>query len=106
MSLAVLVAFAVANLHLVGMGVMTIGLCANLLVIAVNEGMPVRPRALVAADVVSATDVDHLDMRGARHLERSSDLLMVLADILPIRAQVVSFGDLIIAGATVDVIAH
>jgi hypothetical protein len=50
---ACLLAFTTANMHLIGMGVLTVGLAANVLVIAVNGGMPVRPRALVAADVAA-----------------------------------------------------
>ena len=105
-SLAALVAFAIANLHLVGMGVMTIGLGLNLLAILANGGMPVSARALVAADVVPAADVGNVDLRGARHLERPSDSIRVLGDIIPMGQQVVSFGDLIIGVATADVIAH
>ena len=105
-SLAGLVAFSIANLHLTGMGVMTIGLGLNLFAIMVNGGMPVSARALVAADVVPAAEVAHVELRGARHLERPSDSIVVLGDIIPMGRQVVSFGDLIIAVATADVIAH
>lgn len=105
-SLAGLVAFSIANLHLTGMGVMTIGLGVNLFAIMVNGGMPVSARALVAAKVVTADEVARVELRGARHLERPSDSIVVLGDIIPMRRQVVSFGDLIIAVATADVIAH
>ena len=105
-SLAALVAFSITNLHLTGMGVMTIGLSLNLFAIMVNGGMPVRARALVAADVVPAADAAQVELQGARHLERASDSIVVLGDIIPMRQQVVSFGDLIIAVATADVIAH
>jgi hypothetical protein len=100
------VTFSVANLHLIGMGVMTIGLALNLFAIIVNGGMPVSPRALVAAKVVAADEVAQIELRGPRHLERASDATRVLGDIIPMRGQVVSFGDLIIAVATADVIAH
>jgi hypothetical protein len=105
-SLAGLVAFSIANLHLTGMGVMTIGLGANMFAIMLNGGMPVSARALVAADIVRAADVAHVELRGARHLERGSDSIVVLGDIIPMGQQVVSYGDLIIAVATADVIAH
>ena len=105
-SLAGLVAFSVANLHLTGMGVMTTGLAINLFAIMVNGGMPVSAHALVAAKVVAADEVAHVELQGARHIERPSDSIVVLGDIIPMRRQVVSFGDLIIAVATVDVIAH
>ena len=105
-SFAGLIAFSIANLHLTGMGVMTIGLGVNLFAIMLNGGMPVSARALVAADVVPAADVHQIELRGARHLERSSDSIKVLGDIIPMGRQVISFGDLIIAVATADVIAH
>lgn len=100
-ALALLVAFAISNLHLTGMGVMTVGLCANLLVMMMNGGMPVSARALRAAGI--ATDGD---LAGARHVEGSNDDLTVLGDIIPLNGLVVSYGDLIIAVATADVIAH
>ena len=100
-ALSALVAFAVANLHLTGMGVMTIGLSTNLLIIMMNGGMPVSERALRAANLPSSSELN-----GARHVERSNDELTVLGDIIPLNGQVVSYGDLIIAMATADVVAH
>jgi hypothetical protein len=105
-SFASLIAFTVGNLHLTGMGVMTIGLSVNLFVILVNGGMPVSARALVAAKVVPAAEVAQIELQGPRHLERPGDAMRVLGDIIPMRRQVVSFGDLFIAVATADVIAH
>lgn len=105
-SLGALVAFAVANLHLAGMGVLTIGLCMNLLMILENGGMPVRPRSLVVAGVVESDQLDAIQLRGPRHLERASDELTAFGDIIPMPGHVVSYGDLIIAVATVDVIVH
>jgi hypothetical protein len=105
-SLVALVAFGVANLHLTGMGVMTIGLGLNLFALMVNGGMPVSTRALVAADIVPAADVASVQLSGPRHVERSNDAIKVIGDIIPLGHQVVSFGDLIIAVATVDVVAH
>ena len=100
-ALALLVAFASANLHLTGMGVLTIGLSVNLLVMLMNGGMPVSARALRAAGLQDA-----VELRGARHVERSSDDLTILGDIIPVGGQVVSYGDMIIAIATADVIVH
>ena len=107
-SLVLLLWFALANLHLTGMGVMAVGLCANVVPIVVNQGMPVRAEALVHADVARADDVGSIELSGGRHLERPSDDFVVLADIIPVPAagQVVSFGDLIIFVATIDVIVH
>lgn len=105
-ALVVLVAFAVLNLHLTGMGVLTIGLCTNLVVMGANAGMPVSPRALVAADIVDAGQVEKLELIGPRHVERTGDTLLFLGDIIPMQQQVVSFGDLVIAVAAADVIAQ
>jgi Family of unknown function (DUF5317) len=105
-SLALLLAFSITNLHLTGMGVMSVGLGLNSFVILVNGGMTVSPHALVAADVVQAQDIGAVELRGARHLERPTDSFVVLGDIIPMGQQAVSFGDLIIAVATADVITH
>lgn len=105
-ALALLTTFALANLHLAGMGVMTIGLMANLLVVCANYGMPVSPHALVAAGVVSADEVPAVALDGPRHLERPGDVLHGLGDIIPAHGRVLSFGDLIITIAMVDVIAN
>jgi len=99
-ALSLLVGFALANLHLTGMGVMAIGLGLNLLVMLMNGGMPVSARAVRAADVPAG------ELHGARHVEKSGDGFTVLGDIIPVGGQVVSYGDLIIAIATADVIAH
>jgi len=62
--------------------------------------MPVSARALEAADVPAG------ELHGARHAEGSNDELTILGDIIPVGGQVVSYGDLIIAVATADVIAN
>jgi hypothetical protein len=105
---ACLIAFALANMHLVGMGVLTVGLASNVFVIAINGGMPVRTRALVAAEVIEERDVQGLELNGPRHVERSSDHLVELGDIIPvpIAHEVVSFGDLILLVALSDIAAH
>jgi hypothetical protein len=105
---ACLLAFTVANMHLVGMGVLTVGLAANVFVMAINGGMPVRTRALVAADVIEEHEVEGLDLSGPRHVERSGDHLVELGDIIPVPVvdEVVSFGDLILLVALADVAAH
>jgi hypothetical protein len=105
---ACLIAFALANMHLVGMGVLTVGLASNVFVIAINGGMPVRTRALVAAEVIEERDVQGVELNGPRHVERSSDHLVELGDIIPvpIAHEVVSFGDLILLVALSDIAAH
>jgi hypothetical protein len=105
---ACLLAFAAFNMHLVGMGVLIVGLGANVFVIALNGGMPVRASALVAADVIDQDEVEGLDLSGPRHVERPRDRLVELGDIIPVPVvnQVVSFGDLILLVALSDVAAH
>ena len=105
---ACLLAFAAANMHLVGMGVLTVGLAANVFVMALNGGMPVRTDALVAADVIDEHEVEAVELRGPRHVERGRDRLVELGDIIPVPVvkEVVSFGDLILLVALTDVAAH
>jgi hypothetical protein len=107
-SYALLVAFAVVNLRLVGMGLVTLGLAANLLVIAVNGGMPVRGSSIVAAHGASPAQVPRLHFGTKRHLEGPADHLTVLADVIPVPQAnaVVSFGDLVIAIGIADVLFH
>src|SRR6266508_399899 len=56
-----LVAFSSRNLHMAGMGVLTVGLGLNLLAILVNAGMPVRPEAMVSAGLVSEAETGQID---------------------------------------------
>ncbi len=53
LSLALLLAFAIANRNITGIAVIGVGLAANLASVLLNGGMPVRPEALVAAGVAS-----------------------------------------------------
>ena len=96
-SLALLTGFAVVNRHIVGMGVLAIGLGCNLLAVVLHTGMPVRPSALVAAGVVPAEDLIHADLGAGRRFERTGDLLPQLGDIIPVElfGAAMSFGDLI-----------
>lgn len=100
-----LIAFAVANLRLVGMPVVLVGLVLNMAVIVANGGMPVRVEALVAAGIVEADEVSAVDLGPKRHLEEEADVLAVLGDVLPVAPlrEVISFGDLILAAGVADV---
>ena len=101
-----LLAFAIANIRLVGMPVVLVGLLCNLAVISANGGMPVRADAIVAAHVAEREALDTLDFGAKRHLEQDDDVLTFLGDIIPVRPtrEVVSFGDLILAIGIADVI--
>lgn len=105
-SLAVLLAFVAANAHLTGVVVIGCGLLLNLVALVVNNGMPVRGDALVAAGVAEASELDTLSFAGPRHLETSTDVLGVLGDVVPIplAGEVVSFGDLIIVVGAADAV--
>ena len=96
-SLALLTGFAVVNRHIVGMGVLAIGLGCNFVAVLLHTGMPVRPSALVEAGVVRAEELAFTDLGAGRRFERTSDLLPQLGDIIPVEqfGAAMSFGDLI-----------
>lgn len=98
--------FAVANIRLVGMPVVFVGLVANLTVISVNGGMPVRESSIVASHAATRPEIAALDFGAKRHLSTSDDTLTALGDIIPVRVtgEVVSFGDLILAFGVANVI--
>lgn len=105
---AALLTFAAHNRHLVGMGIVAIGVAANALVIASNGGMPVRPDAVVAAGIARRSTEPFISYGARHHREGPSDHLDFLADIIPIPAlhEVASFGDVILAVGGADVVAH
>lgn len=106
-SYALLLAFAVRNVHLVGMPVVLVGLVLNALVIGVNGGMPVRGEAILAVDDdLTADDLHELEFGTKRHLEDDGDELTFLGDIVPVPllGQVLSFGDLIMSAGMANVV--
>ena len=104
LSLAVLIAVAYANRHITGIAVVGVGLLVNLLSVAVNGGMPVRPSALVAAGAVS--EGEPITVEDPRHLESPEDPIPVLGDVLPVplTGEVLSFGDLIVIIGAADAV--
>ena len=98
--------FALSNIGLVGMPVVLVGLLANLLVIGLNAGMPVRESSILAAHASTRAEVHSIDFGAKRHLAAPDDRLDVLGDIIPVRPtrEVLSFGDLILAFGVADVI--
>jgi hypothetical protein len=103
---ALTLAAGIANLHLVGMPVVALGLLLNTVVLVANGAMPVRPEALAAAAGTTVDEVAARDL-GARHrLEATGDRLTFLGDVVPVRplGEVVSFGDLIVAVGLTDVV--
>lgn len=97
-----------ANLAVIGAGVVAIGLALNLVPLLIDGAIPVRRGALVQAGVVAATDVGATTFDGPRRLERPDDALAALGDAIPLDplATVVSIGDLVIAVGVTDATAH
>ena len=101
-------AFAGVNLHLAGMTVIAIGIGLNLAPIALNGAMPVRPEALVEAEMVTQEELPRVTLSGARELSDDSTMLAVLGDTFPVRwtNQVVSIGDLIMMVGLADLVSN
>jgi hypothetical protein len=97
-----LFAFAVANLSVTGMWMILVGLTLNAFVVGLNHGMPVGHKALAHAGR------DPGVYAAEHHVQRSSDRLLILGDVVAIRplGEIVSFGDLILAVGLVDVLVH
>lgn len=98
LSLFLLTGFALLNLHLVGMGVLSLGLALNAAVVLVNGAMPVRASAVVRAGIARPGELVFADLGAGRRFEATGDWLPVLGDVLPVDAlgAVLSFGDLIV----------
>jgi hypothetical protein len=105
-----LLGFAIANIRLVGMTLVVIGIAMNIAVIAMNRGMPVRREAVVEAGMFTREEVDHLNLDRKHHLERPGDRPMILADIIPMPIphlrSVLSFGDVVMSVGVADVLVH
>jgi hypothetical protein len=101
-----LTGFAFANVRLVGMPVVIVGLVCNIVVIAANGGMPVRAESILASRAATSDELDTLDFGAKRHLEDERDVIVFLGDIIPVRPtrEVLSFGDLILAFGVADVV--
>jgi hypothetical protein len=106
-SYVLLLAFAAANIRLVGMPVVLVGLVLNLIVIAANSGMPVRADAILTIERNrTPAELENITFGAKRHLEVPGDRLTILGDVLPVRVlhQVLSFGDLVLAVGIGDLI--
>lgn len=98
LSLFLLTGFALLNLHLIGMGVLSTGLALNAAVVLVNGAMPVRASAVVRAGIARPGELVLVDLGAGRRYEEVGDWLPVLGDVIPVPAlgAVMSFGDLIV----------
>ena len=107
-SLVLLLGFVGVNPNVTGVAVIGLGLLLNLVSVVLNDGMPVRGSALVAAGVVDEAELERTTFLGARHLETSADTIPVLGDVLPvplpIAPEVLSFGDLIVVVGAADAV--
>lgn len=95
-SLVLMLAFAGLNWRMAGFVLIAVGLWSNLVVVVVNDGMPVTAAALVASGQTDS--LEDLTPGGRHHLTTPDDELVFLADAIPIPAPVnraVSVGDLV-----------
>jgi hypothetical protein len=101
---ACLACFAGMNWAVTGLTVAGLGLVLNLVGIVINNGVPVRPEALVDSGSVSVAGLPDLALEPPQHLETSADRAPWLGDVIPIDGlhEVVSFGDLIALIGLVD----
>lgn len=111
LSYVVLLVFVAVNFRVPGFPLIGLAFLLNVLVISVNGGMPVSDQALRRAygPGYRETLEDLQRLGGAKHhLERPEDVLVPLADVIPIGApvrQVFSVGDLVLLAGIVWVLA-
>jgi uncharacterized protein DUF5317 len=101
LSYVCLIAFGVANRRLTGMWLIVLGFSLNLLCIGLNHGMPVSRTAL------GSLGMQEPPLGVKHHLERSSDKLVFLGDIIPVPSPVdeaLSFGDMIMTVGVADLL--
>lgn len=98
-SYVLILAFCFVNIGIRGIGLITIGVALNALVIGLNQGMPTRDQPVTTASGRHIKKPIEPDVK--HRAERSSDLLPFLSDIIwlpaPFDEEAISFGDLILA---------
>jgi hypothetical protein len=99
-------AFCLGNLHVPGVPLVTLGLVANALVVAVNGAMPV---SIVAALHAGVPINEIAAGRDARHdIAGVGTSLRPLGDVVPVplpwRAEVVSPGDVLVAAGLAELV--
>jgi hypothetical protein len=104
-SLVAYLAVALRNLHIVGMGVVAVGIMANMIPVLVNGHMPVRPEALVQAELADAGNYDQVQLGTGRELAEENDHLTWLGPVVPVSlvSEVLSWGDLIVMAGLLDI---
>ncbi len=97
-SFTLLMAFALANVRArtPGAWLILVGIALNMIVIGVNGGMPVTREALVRSGQMDTLQLLVEEGGAKHHLAEPDDRLVLLGDVIPIRAvqQAVSIGDL------------
>jgi hypothetical protein len=102
-SYALLLAFCFVNLGPVrGMGIVTIGVAMNMLVIGLNQGMPTTDKVWRDGSVVE----EPFEETVKHQPETDSDLVPFLGDTIPLPpplGETISFGDIVLAFGVLDV---
>lgn len=106
-SFVLLLVFGSVNIEVPGFPIIVLGVILNFLVIAVNQGMPVAERAIVASGQQSTLPglVSHPGVK--HHLASADDDLMFLGDVIAIPppiGQIVSIGDVFTYGGVAWVV--
>jgi hypothetical protein len=104
LGLAVLAAFAGSSWQVTGLAVLGLGVVLNLAAVVLNNGVPVRPRALVQAHAATSENVGRHHLSDPRHLETDSDHYAWLGAIVPVPIvhEALSFGDLLVLVGLAD----
>jgi hypothetical protein len=104
-SLIAFALFAAANLHLTGVSIVLLGVLLNLVPLLINQETPVRPEAIVGANIAEWEDIEQVQFGTGRALQSTEHHLSILGAVLPIRPveEVFSFGDLIIMAGLANV---
>lgn len=105
-SAALVTAFLLVNRGVRGTGLVALGLGANALVVALNGAMPVSPDAAARAgvpldEVAAGLDSRHAVADDATRLVLLGDVVPVL---LPLRPEVVSPGDVLVASGLAQLV--
>lgn len=105
-ALSLCAACALRNWRIVGLGVVGVGLLANLAPLLVNGTVPVDPDALVHADLVDRDDLEEVRLGGGRAVADDTTALAALGQRIPLPelGVVLSFGDLVVAVGLADAV--
>src|SRR4051794_40025502 len=101
------VLFCARNLRVAGVPLVTLGLLSNALVVALNGAMPV---SVSAADRANVPIIDIATGHDSRHtIATAQTTLRVLGDVipvsLPVRSEVISPGDVLVAAGLAELVA-